>query len=99
MATSSQTEEHTFSAERYFATQPPPTTLESDVARVSEFIQRQQREGRKVVLVTVRALGLRDLGIDVDPRFPNPAERRDHRPPRAQCVSTVPKAHFQDERS
>ncbi|KAL1948979.1 hypothetical protein VTO73DRAFT_10785 [Trametes versicolor] len=52
MATSSQTEEHTFSAERYFATQPPPTTLESDVARVSEFIQRQQREGRKVVLVT-----------------------------------------------
>ncbi len=87
MATSSQTEEHTFSAERYFATQLPPPTLDSDVARVSEFIQRQQRDGRKVVLVTVCAVRLRDLGIVVDPRLPNPAERRDHRAPRAQCVS------------
>ncbi|CDO70972.1 hypothetical protein BN946_scf184830.g4 [Trametes cinnabarina] len=53
MATSSQSEaEATFSAERYFATQPPPASLEHDVARVKEFVQRQLGEGRKVVLVT-----------------------------------------------
>ncbi|KAH9852286.1 phosphopantothenate-cysteine ligase [Lenzites betulinus] len=53
MATSPESEaEHTFSAERYFATQPLPASLDSDVARVKEFIQRQQKEGRKVVLVT-----------------------------------------------
>ncbi|PFH50632.1 hypothetical protein AMATHDRAFT_75518 [Amanita thiersii Skay4041] len=42
----------TFSAESYFATQPPPSTLEQDVERVREFIARQQKEGRRVVLVT-----------------------------------------------
>ncbi|KAH9941823.1 phosphopantothenate-cysteine ligase [Epithele typhae] len=41
-----------FSAESYFATQPPPPTLESDTARVREFVQRQVHAGSKVVLVT-----------------------------------------------
>ena len=44
-----------FSAEKYFATQPPPPSLEQDVARVKEFLQRQLQDGRKVVLVTVRS--------------------------------------------
>ncbi len=43
-----------FSAETYFATQPPPPTLEEDVSRVLDFIQRQREAKRKVVLVTVR---------------------------------------------
>ena len=42
-----------FSAEAYFATQPPPSGLEHDVARVREFVQRQRQDGRKTVLVTV----------------------------------------------
>ena len=42
-----------FSAESYFATQPPPPTLDEDVARVRQFIQRQTEARRKVVLVTV----------------------------------------------
>jgi phosphopantothenate-cysteine ligase len=42
-----------FSAESYFATQPPPPTLEQDVQRVREWIQKQVAAGRKVVLVTV----------------------------------------------
>ncbi|KAJ3522773.1 hypothetical protein NM688_g8827 [Phlebia brevispora] len=41
-----------FSAERYFATQPPPPTLEEDVGAVREFVQRHLRAKRKVVLVT-----------------------------------------------
>ena len=45
-----------FSAEKYFATQPPPPTLEEDVARVRDFVRRQQAAKRKVVLVTVRPL-------------------------------------------
>lgn len=43
----------TFSAESYFETQPPPITLQHDVERVREFVERQQKEGRNVVLVTV----------------------------------------------
>ena len=43
----------TFSAESYFETQPPPATLQHDIERVREFVQRQQKEGRNVVLVTV----------------------------------------------
>lgn len=43
-----------FSAETYFATQPPPPTLDEDVSRVRNFVKRQVSEGRKVVLVTVR---------------------------------------------
>ena len=42
-----------FSAETYYATQPPPPTLEEDVTRVRQFITRQREANRKVVLVTV----------------------------------------------
>ncbi|KAF5368969.1 hypothetical protein D9758_003005 [Tetrapyrgos nigripes] len=41
-----------FSAESYFATQPPPATLDHDIAGVRSFVARQQAAGRKVVLVT-----------------------------------------------
>ncbi|KAF9269392.1 DFP-domain-containing protein [Marasmius fiardii PR-910] len=41
-----------FSAESYFATQPPPPTLEHDIAGVRTFLSRQAEKGRKVVLVT-----------------------------------------------
>lgn len=46
----------TFSAESYYATQPPPPSLDHDVNLVREFVSRQVKEGRKVVLVTVSAL-------------------------------------------
>ena len=46
----------TFSAESYFETQPPPVTLQHDVENVREFVERQQKEGRNVVLVTVSYL-------------------------------------------
>ncbi|KAI0676325.1 phosphopantothenate-cysteine ligase [Trametes maxima] len=53
MATSSQPQvESNFSAEQYFTTQSQPPSLEADVARVKEFLQRQLQDGRKVVLVT-----------------------------------------------
>ena len=42
-----------FSAESYFATQPPPPTLDSDVQKVRAFVERQREAGRRVVLVTV----------------------------------------------
>ena len=73
-----------FSAETYFATQPPPPSLEQDVARVHEFLQKQLQDGRKVVLVTVRFLPHLTSLIVADLRV---AERRNHRSPRAQCVS------------
>ncbi|GJE94815.1 phosphopantothenate-cysteine ligase [Phanerochaete sordida] len=41
-----------FSAEQYFATQPPPPSLEADIVRVQEFVLRQRAAKRKVVLVT-----------------------------------------------
>ncbi|THV00715.1 phosphopantothenate-cysteine ligase [Dendrothele bispora CBS 962.96] len=41
-----------FSSESYFATQPPPSTLEHDIAGVRNFVARQQASGRNVVLVT-----------------------------------------------
>ena len=44
----------TFSAESYFATQPPPPTLDQDIQNVQSFVQRQEKEGRRIVLVTVR---------------------------------------------
>lgn len=52
---SSPPEEHgaPFSAEKYFATQPPPPSLEVEVLKVRDFVQRQVRDRRKVVLVTV----------------------------------------------
>ena len=48
--------EPTFSAESYFETQPPPVSLQHDIERVREFVQRQQSEGRNVVLVTVSSI-------------------------------------------
>lgn len=42
-----------FSAEKYFETQPPPPTLEHDIAAVREFVARQAESGKRVVLVTV----------------------------------------------
>lgn len=44
-----------FSAESYFGTQPPPPTLDDDIAGVRSFVHRQRDLGRKVVLVTVSA--------------------------------------------
>ena len=44
----------TFSAEAYFETQPPPSTIGQDVQSVRQFLKQQQERGRKVVLVTVR---------------------------------------------
>ncbi|KAI0319307.1 phosphopantothenate-cysteine ligase [Amylostereum chailletii] len=41
-----------FSAESYFATQLPPSTLDHDTAGVRAFVARQRDLGRKVVLVT-----------------------------------------------
>ncbi|KZV72733.1 DFP-domain-containing protein [Peniophora sp. CONT] len=41
-----------FSAEEYFATQPPPASLEHDVSGVRDFVARQKVAGRKVALVT-----------------------------------------------
>ena len=43
----------TFSAESYFETQPAPSTLQADIHGVESFIDKQIKEGRKVVLVTV----------------------------------------------
>jgi hypothetical protein len=42
-----------FSAASYYATQPPPPSLDYDVSLVREFVARQAEEGRNVVLVTV----------------------------------------------
>ncbi|KAH8113907.1 phosphopantothenate-cysteine ligase [Phellopilus nigrolimitatus] len=41
-----------FSAESYFTTQPPPSTLDADVTKARAFIARHAQAGRKVVLVT-----------------------------------------------
>jgi len=41
-----------FSAASYYATQPPPPSLDYDVSLVREFVARQAEEGRNVVLVT-----------------------------------------------
>jgi len=41
-----------FSAESYYATQPPPPLLDHDINLVREFVSRQAKEGRNVVLVT-----------------------------------------------
>jgi phosphopantothenate-cysteine ligase len=43
----------TFSAEAYFETQLPPSTIEQDVQSVRVFLKQQQEHRRKVVLVTV----------------------------------------------
>lgn len=75
-----------FSAESYFATQPAPTSLEHDIAGVREFVSRQAKEGRNVVLVTVSnvfscSTSLTDRTI---------SEWWDNRAPGAQRVSAQP---------
>ncbi|KAJ7099986.1 DNA/pantothenate metabolism flavoprotein [Mycena belliarum] len=42
----------TFSAEAYFATQPPPPLLAQEIEGVKEFVARQAAQNRNVVLVT-----------------------------------------------
>lgn len=42
-----------FSAESYFATQPPPAGLEEAIEAVREFVERNLAAGKKVVLITV----------------------------------------------
>jgi phosphopantothenate-cysteine ligase len=39
-----------FSAESYFATQPPPPELDEAIQGVKEFLDRNLKAGRKVVL-------------------------------------------------
>ncbi len=53
--TTPDSERSRFSAESYFGTQPPPPTLDQDLAGVRSFVHRQRDLGRKVVLVTVSA--------------------------------------------
>ncbi|KAG6900291.1 hypothetical protein C0993_000264 [Termitomyces sp. T159_Od127] len=52
MATVTEPKSLHFSAEEYFATQPPPPSLQRDINAVRNFIARQAKENRKVVLVT-----------------------------------------------
>ncbi len=53
-----------FSAESYFGTQPPPPTLDLDIAGVRSFVHRQRDLGRNVALVTVSAALFRPLSTD-----------------------------------
>lgn len=78
-----------FSAESYFATQPPPTTLENDVHRVREWTQKQVATGRRVVLVTVSigVSGFHQAHTELDTHSFPTSERRYDRTFRAQCVS------------
>lgn len=81
------TEPTTFSAESYFATQPSPQHLQQDVDKVRDFVTRQAKEGRSVVLVTVSACAIHHRPcLTPDP---SDAERRHHRAPGAQCVSAL----------
>ncbi|KZT71917.1 phosphopantothenate-cysteine ligase [Daedalea quercina L-15889] len=48
----STTTDSNFSAESYYATQPPPTHLDHEVRNVREFVQKHANAGRNVVLVT-----------------------------------------------
>jgi phosphopantothenate-cysteine ligase len=45
-------EPSSFSAESYFETQPPPSSLQEDILKVKDFVRKQRDLGRKVVLVT-----------------------------------------------
>jgi len=45
-----------FSAEEFFAQTPPPPRLEEHLAAVQRFVESNLRQGRRVVLVTVRLL-------------------------------------------
>lgn len=45
-----------FSADEFFASQPPPARLEEHLKAVREFVERNVSAGRRVVLVTVSLL-------------------------------------------
>ena len=75
------------SAESYFKTQPPPPTLEHDIASVRSFIHRQRDLGNKVVLVTVSIRPRASL-CRLE-RLTHSQERRDDCPFGAQCVSSI----------
>ena len=62
-------EQTTFSAESYFATQPPPPTLQQDIEKVQDFILRQKKQGRNVVLVTMSSHSYITCLFDVIPPF------------------------------
>lgn len=77
--------ESTFSAESYFATQPAPLSLDEDIAKVREFVQRHKQTGRRVVLVTVWRLSYLDSTTLTDENAC--IEWRNDGSSRAQCVS------------
>jgi hypothetical protein len=82
--TTPDSQKSVFSANSYFGTQLPPTTLEDDIAAVRSFIHRQRDLRRKVVLVTVSvALILRLSAQNLC------QERRDNCTFGAQRVSVV----------
>ena len=89
-SSSAQASETPFSAEKYFATQPPPPTLESDVNAVREFVERHAQQGRKVVLVTVSVFSsyYSDSCNHIVPSFAQ-LEWWNYGTSRAQCVSTI----------
>ena len=89
-SSSAQASETPFSAEKYFATQPPPPTLESDVNAVREFVERHAQQGRKVVLVTVSVFSsyYSDSCSHIVPSIAQ-LEWWNYGTSRAQCVSTI----------
>lgn len=58
MASPSASTGQQFSAEEFFAQQPPPPRLEAILKGVEEFVERNINQGRRVVLVTVSPLPL-----------------------------------------
>ncbi|KAH9933775.1 phosphopantothenate-cysteine ligase [Fomitopsis serialis] len=52
MSTTGTTTESNFSAESYYATQPPPSNLDQEVRNVRDFVRKHVNAGRNVVLVT-----------------------------------------------
>lgn len=47
------TERPLFSAEEFFASQPPPPRLQEHIDAVREFVEKNATAGRRVVLITV----------------------------------------------
>ena len=67
--TTLDSERSLFSAESYFGTQPPPSTLDHDIADVRSFVHQQRDLGRKVVLVTVSVARRRPLLLSAQARY------------------------------
>ena len=92
--------ELTFSAESYFETQPPPTSLQHDVERVREFVERQQKEGRNVVLVTVSSSTLcRSMNALQLPFFDPPRVAVHQYRLSSTCELIYPVAHLKPKRA